>query len=100
MKRWLEISSCSGEPQTVLSPSAVQEIPALASALKEVQGVNAPGRAALWEYAVKVSEEEFEKMRSLAGFAVNEDERAVVLSAEVSFGGACYALRLFVDKSQ
>jgi hypothetical protein len=59
------------------------------------------GKQTLWDYSLKVSEDEAQQVRDVITFGVqSEDTRSVILSAGVGYHDSCYALRLFFEKSQ
>jgi hypothetical protein len=99
---WLEIGPCSESVRgRTLEEEIIRSIPALAKAFSAAEQARSSKRSAHWDYSLRLCEEELEAVRDAIGFSKKVvGERAIILFENVSHRGYCYALRLFIEKSQ
>ena len=102
MDAWLEISSCEGESSPItIELTAVRAIPALSQAISAAQKAGSSAHAGKWDYSLRISQDEVDDIKNRICFASkSEDDRSTIYSADVSYCDSCYALRLFIEKSQ
>jgi hypothetical protein len=93
---WLEARSCERTAKR-LDRDTVLRFPALAEAMKVAQDAQAKG--GYWEYSIKLEEAEAKEMGVLfAGATTQDDGRSERRTIDVTYGGKCYSLTLFVFK--
>ena len=102
MSIWLEIGPCLGSVTPIqLQASIVGTVPVLTRLMSAAQQAKSGKQTLLWDYSLKVNEDEAQQVKDVIAFEVlTEDARSVVLSAAVGYNGECYAIRLFFEKSQ
>ena len=102
MSIWLEIGPCRDSVSPLqLQASIVQKVSVLTRLMSAAQQAKSGKQSLLWDYSLKVSEDEAQQVKDAIDFGgLTEDSRSAVLSAAVDYGGECYAIRLFFEKSQ
>ncbi|HKX82041.1 MAG TPA: hypothetical protein VJL54_07265 [Nitrososphaera sp.] len=98
---WFEISvSTDTEPHSVIEESMLRQNPVLAEILAAAQVASSgKGRAGMWEYSRKLSEQELRDVKESMVFSSTfEDERCKVQSVRLSHNNIYYSVRLFEEK--